>query len=123
MANLISNRSPLSAFGSVLRKPKSFLSALAAPPPPPALPALQGKELAKHHLRLALAALHESGMTAPTRFRKIRLLINAMEQGHQLPQPSTPSNDEKILAPLRRRDRLISRAMATPLFSSMRAKA
>jgi hypothetical protein len=49
--------------------------------PTKALPDLQGEALAKHHLGLALDALRGPGESKPEGFRKLRLLINAFEQG------------------------------------------
>ena len=82
--------------------------------PPKGLPNLQGETLAKHHLGLALDALQGPGVSKPDGFRKLRLLVNSLEQGSGLrPRPSrkTPAR-VKTPTPvhLSRRARLLNKA-------------
>jgi hypothetical protein len=82
--------------------------------PPKGLPNLQGETLAKHHLGLALDALQGPGVSKPDGFRKLRLLVNSLEQGAgPRPRPSrkTPAR-VKTPAPvhLSRRARLLNKA-------------
>ncbi len=129
MADIFSKLSPWSQsigsrIGSALRKGGEMRSALRAPQPPLALPTLKDKALARHHLNLALAALHQPGAGKPERFRKLRLLVNTMEQGHSLPAPTPVAVPEATLVvpitPIRRRDRLVRLARENPLYKNLR---
>ena len=93
--------------------------------PPKGLPNLQGETLAKHHLGLALDALQGPGISKPDGFRKLRLLVNSLEQGAG-PRPR-PSKKTPVVvktpAPvqLSRRARLLNKAFESAhLVSSWR---
>jgi hypothetical protein len=93
--------------------------------PPNALPNLQGQSLAKHHLGLALDALSEPGTSKPESFRKLRLLVNSLEQGAG-PRPR-PSRKTPVVVKtptpvhLSRRARLLNKAFESAhLVSSWR---
>ncbi|MBL4635350.1 MAG: hypothetical protein JKY56_15925, partial [Kofleriaceae bacterium] len=125
MADIFSKLSPWSQsigskIGNALRKGSEMRLALSAPQPPLALPSLKDKALARHHLHLALAALHQPGAGKPERFRKLRLLVNTMEQGHSLPAPTPVAVPEAApiapITPIRRRDRLVRLARESPLY-------
>ena len=81
-----------------------------------ALPDLRGEALAKHHLGLAIDAMSGPGVSKPEGFRKIRLLVNSLEQG-AVPRPR-PSRKTPVVvktpapAPvqLSRRARLLNKA-------------
>ncbi len=132
MADIFSKFSPWSQsiggkIGSALRKGSEMRAALSAPQPPLALPTLKDQALARHHLNLALAALHQPGAGKPERFRKLRLLVNTMEQGHSLPAPTpvalpeaTPRIPINPITPIRRRDRLVRLARENPLYKNLR---
>ncbi len=82
--------------------------------PPKELPDLQGEALAKHHLGLALDAMSGPGVSKPDGFRKIRLLLNGLEQGaapRHRPSQKTPVS-VKTPPPihLSRRARLLNKA-------------
>jgi hypothetical protein len=47
---------------------------------PRPLPSLRGDDLAREHLEGALDALREPGTSKPEAFRKLRLLVNQLEQ-------------------------------------------
>jgi hypothetical protein len=102
-------------------------AALSANPEavPKVLPDLQGETLAKHHLGLAIDALQGPGVSKPEGFRKLRLLVNSLEQGaapRHRPSRKTPVT-VKTPAPvhLSRRARLLNKAFESAhLVSSWR---
>lgn len=76
---------------------------------PKVLPALHGAALAKHHLQLAIDALHEPGMGKPEAFRKLRLQVNRLEQSgvRRIPRIEAPKTAQPTLS---RREKLLGRA-------------
>ncbi len=93
--------------------------------PKKVLPDLQGEALAKQHLGLALDAMTGPGVSKPDGFRKIRLMLNSLEQGAG-PRPR-PSRKTPVVvktpAPvnLSRRARLLNKAFESAhLVSSWR---
>jgi hypothetical protein len=104
---------------------RAALGESAESAPRPALPDLRGAALAKHHLELALDAMSGPGVSKPEGFRKIRLLLNSLEQG-AAPRPR-PSQKTPVVvktpAPvqLSRRARLLNKAFESAhLVSSWR---
>lgn len=76
------------------------------------LPSLKGEPLARHHLALAIDAMRAPGVSKPESFRKLRLLLNTLEQGaHKAMRPDTkPVVVTPPPAHLSRRARLLNRA-------------
>jgi hypothetical protein len=102
-------------------------AALGAPEQaaPKGLPDLQGEALAKHHLGIALDALSGPGISKPEGFRKLRLLVNSLEQG--APKRPRPSKRTPVIVKmpspihLSRRARLLNKAFESAhLVSSWR---
>lgn len=93
-------------------------AALGAPQQamPKVLPDLQGEALAKYHLGIALDALGGPGISKPEGFRKLRLMLNGLEQG--APRRPRPSRKTPVVVKtptpvhLSRRARLLSKAVA-----------
>ncbi len=93
--------------------------------PPRVLPNLQGEALAKQHLGLALDALQVPGVSKPDGFRKLRLLVNSLEQGGSLRPRSSKKTPVIVKTPspvhLSRRARLLNKAFeGAQLVSSWR---
>jgi hypothetical protein len=85
-----------------------------APPakePTKELPSLKGEALARHHLALAIDAMRAPGVSKPESFRKLRLLLNILEQGaHKSMRPDTKPVVVTPPALLSRRARLLNKA-------------
>ena len=119
MADLTSFAPRLQAFSARLdtirsRGQASLRTALGSSSSPKlakALPSLQGEALARHHLALAIEAMRGAGVSKPEGFRKVRLLLNTLEQGAR--PLSRPSNKPVLLTPpaaMSRRARLLNKA-------------
>jgi len=99
--------------GRLRKRGRDTLMAALAPAPiesPRSLPTLQGEPLAKHHLSLALNALRDTGLSKTDSFRKLRLLVNAVEQSRLATSTLPPAPTAAPEPPLSRRERLLSRA-------------
>jgi hypothetical protein len=64
-----------------VRRVLDRLLPVAEPPPPPALPRMDGPELARHRLGEAASALLGQGASQAEAFRLLRLELNRLEQG------------------------------------------
>ena len=93
-------------FNKLRTRGQQTLMAVLAPEETGAETTLNGDALARHHIAKALDALREPGQSKPQTFAKLRLLLNAYEQGRSpaplVTQPQTPL--------ISRRARLMSRA-------------
>lgn len=90
---------------------RAALGSSTAAKPTKVLPTLHGEALARHHLALAIDAMRGPGVSKPEGFRKLRLLLNTLEQGAHT--STRPSNKPVVVTPpasMTRRARLLNKA-------------